>query len=1234
MKHFTRIAMLLAMLIFMGEQSATAQTNIAPNATVSCSNPWNWNRINDQDRGSCGRQQAFVWTANPPRNSDYMQWVWTKTEGVSEIHIYHAQTTGRFLTGGTIQRWNGSAWVDHYTFSSLNQSNCMNVVSFPAMFTTRMRITKMKMNGTGQTSNPNFREIEIFLKIYGSNNAGVSSIDGLSPCTKTQDIKATVANFGTNRLDSLIVNWTLNGVAQTPVNYNTDTIGVGQDAKITLKASHTFTANTAYQIRAWTTKPNGKTDTVNLNDTSDYSFFFNGEPNSPTAKAVSHCGIGEVDISATPDNPNDSLFWFTEKTGGSPFAVGKNVKSPFLYSTDTMYVNAFRRGTEDSASNGLSGGVIVSANTGRYNGDMFDITTSSAPISISKMTVSVWQNQNCSYEVYMKSGTYDGSQTNASAWTLVASGTGTPYNANGQNNLIDVDLGNLLLPPNQTFGFYFTTTTSAGNDIYLTNGNAGVDAGAFKVKGGSAILGLFASGGGVYNTWTIDHAFTYAITCATSSGRVAVPIEIKRLPTGSTLAKGSPFEGIYAKGSMNNPDRVGEDSTATYQVIDPTLFPASDYGTTWSMAVDFTTVNGTPVPSGTSVTNPSTSSANSGMASITPMQGWADSTIVMTLTLSDLNNGCDSTVVRYINVVPRPRTNFEAPNACLGTPIEFKNTTTLSTGFATYHWDFGDGNTSTFIDPIHTYANYGKYKVRLIVTSNFGVTKDTTIEIEVFEIPNIQFSVKHACEDNDLTITNNTQISSGAITYAWNYGDGTSGNTTAKTHTKMYAAPGGYKITLRATANGCNSVASRNANQFARPTAGFTAVPECIGSETQFTNTSTIELNEKIGSNWSFGDGEVGTLSDPSHIYATAGAKTVKLVAVSQFGCSDSTTQNIVIKDGPIASFEYDKACNVDPVNFTNTSSEPAGATVIYAWDFGDGSNSTQKNPSHNYSKLGSHTIVLTATADNGCTSSVTEDVRVLIQPVADFEVKDICSDELARFVNKTEAAGNVSYMWYFADGDSSDHNAPTHKYPTATQAYAVKLVASVQDGCTDEITKTLNVNESPVCGYSYKRSDADRTEFTFTPDNQTYGANAYTWIFKGSSNVQEMAPVKKFEFTETSYRVFLRIITDNGCECVDSFSIYTGWGSVGDNPALGSVEVYPNPNNGTFNVSLKGWEDSKSIDLQITDAQGRVVYNLADADLRDNKAVVTLEGLARGVYNLEVIGDQGRINRKIIVSE
>jgi PKD repeat protein len=160
------ISLLLFFSIFVSQSNAQI-ANIAPQATASAfgggTAPWNWPMINDGVYGTCGTQLAFVWTAAPPDGTEWMEWQWPTQKTIGKIVINHAQTTGRFLAGGIIQRWNGTGWVNHYTFSNLSQSLCDNDIVLPTlMTTTRLRITGFVCGPTGQNSNVNFREIEIW----------------------------------------------------------------------------------------------------------------------------------------------------------------------------------------------------------------------------------------------------------------------------------------------------------------------------------------------------------------------------------------------------------------------------------------------------------------------------------------------------------------------------------------------------------------------------------------------------------------------------------------------------------------------------------------------------------------------------------------------------------------------------------------------------------------------------------------------------------------------------------------------------------------------------------------------------------------------------------------------------------------------------------------------------------------------------------------------------------------
>ena len=97
---------------------------------------------------------------------------------------------------------------------------------------------------------------------------------------------------------------------------------------------------------------------------------------------------------------------------------------------------------------------------------------------------------------------------------------------------------------------------------------------------------------------------------------------------------------------------------------------------------------------------------------------------------------------------------------------------------------------------------------------------------------------------------------------------------------------------------------------------------------------------------------------------------------------------------------------------------------------------------------------------------------------------------------------------------------------------------------------------------------------------------------------------------------------------------VTTSWGSVSSDLNLGSVNVYPNPNNGSFTIGLNGWEGNSQIMLRMTDAQGREVFNNTGEELIGEKKVMNLQGLAKGIYNLEVAGDHGRVIKKIVVTQ
>jgi len=118
-------------------------------------------------------------------------------------------------------------------------------------------------------------------------------------------------------------------------------------------------------------------------------------------------------------------------------------------------------------------------------------------------------------------------------------------------------------------------------------------------------------------------------------------------------------------------------------------------------------------------------------------------------------------------------------------------------------WDFGDGSTSTDVNPSHIFGATGTFNVRLIAidTTTCNRTDTLTFPITVFSIPSAGFSFSPIpAEENKPT--NFTNFSSGAISYLWDFGDGKTSDQANPTH--QYNATGTYKTCLIAiNAAGC-----------------------------------------------------------------------------------------------------------------------------------------------------------------------------------------------------------------------------------------------------------------------------------------------------------------------------------------------------------------------------------------------------------------------------------------------
>ncbi len=1044
-----------------------------------------------------------------------------------------------------------------------------------------------------------------------NNDAGVSKFTKVDICTNTQALNATITNFGKKRLDSFRLYWSINGTLQTP-RYITSKLKTQGDTVISMNSAFVFTNNTKYTFKLWTSKPNGAAiDSIAANDTSNLVVDFLGNPSPATASDFKQCGVGRPLLNATPASSSDTIQWYDAAVGGKYLGQGKSFLGPFIRSTTTFYAQAMRFSAAAKLNNGFTG---VNYYAVPYSGGMVNITANSGMMMDSIMFRTQSFNANTTCEVYYKVGTYAGFTTNASAWTQLFAGKGRNFISGGQY-FCKISANQFALAAGQVYGFYITTSPTGGTNYAIAKpSGVGVSNADLTIQGGTLIANLFGTSGTATN-YTIDLEITTRKTCA-NPNRTAQKVTVNPRPIGSDLVKGSTFQGQLKVGSVAQPDITSPGQVLKYEMTPPTGYTNANHGSKWFInGADVRTKSGQVVPT-TEYSLVSPTSTSNAIFTLNPSSNLCDSLVTFKITFFDFGPYyCDSTVVRTVKVAPMPKADFTSPTImCDGDAILFNNTTTIGCGvnkdgIGSYKWYFGDGDSADVTNPVHQFAAYGCYNVRLVTTSfPWNVVKDTTIIVCIAEVPTVKFKVTNACEGSAVKFANQTTIGSGSLSYLWDFGDNTA-TTSVANPSHIYTKAGGYRVTLKVSSNGCVSSLTKNAYEFAKPVPAFTIplAPVCAQSEILFPNSSTISLGE-TGSYWSYGDGKYSTLDQGYNTYATAGTYNVKLKSVSEFGCSDSISKQVVIKATPVPTFIYNKLCSGQPTNLINTTVE-VGGNPTYAWTLSDNTSYSTKDVTKTWASEGEYTATLKVDFTNGCSASATKKFAVLIQPKAGFTVQDICSGELANFVNQTKGdKGNIKYVWDLGNGSSTDA-APKRLYnPAITTTYTVSLVASYAAGCSDTTSGTITVSQAPTCDFSFQ--NLGFLGYKFTPANSTY--KNYDWFFgEGGSKISTTSPAYNYQYAG-NFKVKMIATNAAGCQCEVTKLVNANLG-VNGIKANTNVNIYPNPNNGTFTISNSNNDGMK---IEVYNVLGSKVLSQTTTE---DSTIINLGEVAKGIYLVKV---------------
>jgi PKD repeat protein len=169
------------------------------------------------------------------------------------------------------------------------------------------------------------------------------------------------------------------------------------------------------------------------------------------------------------------------------------------------------------------------------------------------------------------------------------------------------------------------------------------------------------------------------------------------------------------------------------------------------------------------------------------------------------------------------------------------------------------------------------------------------------------------------------------------------------------------------------------------------------GSGCTFTfYDSSYTANGPMTYAWDFGDGSTGTGANLTHTFATGGVYNVCLTIADSQGCTDTYCQTVTATCGgggggcAASYFWYPDTTGQYTIIIVNTST---GSNLSYVWDFGDGSTSTQANPSHVYNGPSNYVVCVTvidSTPGNTCVSTFCDTIAVLNRMNVPFSINVI----------------------------------------------------------------------------------------------------------------------------------------------------------------------------------------------------------------------------------------------------
>jgi len=365
------------------------------------------------------------------------------------------------------------------------------------------------------------------------------------------------------------------------------------------------------------------------------------------------------------------------------------------------------------------------------------------------------------------------------------------------------------------------------------------------------------------------------------------------------------------------------------------------------------------------------------------------------------------------------------------------------------------------------------------------------------------------------------------VSYEWNFNDGMGYVDRGPETSYTFDSEGEYTVRLKVT----DSVEGINIDKIivyagnAPPIPSFKYSPDSPSyiDFIQFNDTSTDADGQVRAWLWDFGDGYTSTEQSPNHTYVLKGIYDIKFTAIDNDGMNKTVTLPFEVENKvPYAdySFSPDQPLRSNEIKFYDESVDYENSVMKYYWDFGDGSNSSERNPTHTFTDFEIYRVIHEVEDEDG--NKDTREINITIEntsPVADFTLSTMTpkAGQVIQYIDTSNdpEKSELTYQWNFGDGQLSHESKPTHVY-MSSGLYDIRLNVTDDEGLSN--TKSIVISVIQKFDLTVRVTDLFGMPVS-NADIALYRSDDYI----GSRMTDGDGNIIFYDLTEGNYRIDIR---------------------------------------------------------------------------------------------------------------